>query len=133
MVMWRCFLSITILFLIVFPPSWTSSHLVARGRGIQDSFDRLERHCSMPMASTERADVEAVCLAVNPIELPDSSSSETSENWLDFISRKLRGLLWGMTRGIQNHPIKAWLSELETHHLSRNEDVTLEVEPNAIV
>ncbi|RMG10565.1 MAG: hypothetical protein D6728_10320 [Cyanobacteria bacterium J055] len=136
MVMWRCFLSITILFLIVFPPSWMSSHLVAGAGGIPDSLSLRshgERDCSKPMAFTARSDFEAVCLAANPVELPDSKSAETSENWLDFVSRKLRGLLWGMTRGIQNHPIKAWLSELEIHHLSRNEDVTLELEPNASV
>lgn len=143
MVMWRCFLSITILFLIMFPPSWMSSHLAVRAGGIRDSFDREtlteslrshgERHCSMPMAFTARSAFEAVCLAPNPIQLAASRSAETSENWLDFVSRKLRGLLWGMTRGIQNHPIKAWLSELEIHHLSRNEDLTLEVEPNASV
>lgn len=136
MVLWRCFLSIMILLLIMFPPSWISSNFIAKaGESHHLSHHiRLDKSCSTVKESTAKmTTVEAKCLAVNGSELPSQDRSQSSENWLDFVSRKLRGLLWGVTRGIQHHPIKSWLAELEINSPSRNEEVVVEVEPNVIV
>lgn len=130
MVIWRCFLSIMILLLIMFPPSWISSNFIAQAGGQNlSNHIRWDESCSTEKMATS----EATCLAVKGSELPSRDRSQSSENWLDFVSRKLRGLLWGVTRGIQRHPLKAWLAELEINSPSRSEEVALEVEPNAII
>jgi hypothetical protein len=128
MVMWRFFLSITIMLLILFPPSFISSNLLAEAGRIPDSLD-LDRVESI---TEKTANIKETSLAVNGSELPAIDLPQYTENWLDFVSRKLRGLLWGVTRGIQHHPLKSWLAELESHHLTRSEEVSVEVEPNAI-
>lgn len=133
---WRCFLSIMILVLIMFPPSWISSNFLAKAGESQTLSDRvpLDTSCSnvTPFA-TNLATPDTTCLSFNQLEEGTSNYPQFSENWLDFVSRKLRGLLWGVTRGIQRHPLKAWLAELEMNSPSRSEEVTIEVEPNAIV
>lgn len=136
MVIWRCFLSIMILLLIMFPPSWISSNFIAQAGDSQNLSNhiRWDETCSTEKEATAKmATCEATCLAVKGLELPSRDRSQSSENWLDFVSRKLRGLLWGVTRGIQCHPLKAWLAELEINSPSRSEEVAIEVEPNAII
>lgn len=134
-VMWRSLLSIIILFLIMFPPSFLSSTLLAEAGEISQFIDRGRSDKSVlkiePITVTAE-NLEDIRLAVNVSNLNSIDRSQSSENWLDFVSRKLRGLLWGVTRGIQRHPIKSWLAEWEMHHLTRSEEVVVEVEPNAI-
>jgi hypothetical protein len=131
----RCFLSITIMLLIMFPPSFLSSNLLAEAGEIFNLIDRDRSDQSllnMESVTVPKASFAEICLASNRPELPSKDRSQSSENWLDFVSRKLRGLLWGVTRGIQHPPLKSWLAELESHHLTRSEEVAVEVEPNTI-
>lgn len=134
MAIWRCFITVTILLLIMFPPSWLSSNFLARAGESQPLNVRFDESCSKTNALSAPVELSASsCVASNGLEVPSSESSQPSENWLDFVSRKVRGLLWGITRGIQRHPLKAWMAELELSTASRSEEVAIEVEQNAIV
>lgn len=134
MAIWRCFLTIMILLLIMFPPSWISSNFLARAGESQHLNPRVpvEDSCSNKAIGATVEVAASTCLASTVLEAPSADRSPPSENWLDFVSRKLRGLLWGITRGIQRHPLKAWMAELELSTPSRSEEVAVEVESNAI-
>ncbi|MGB3237753.1 MAG: hypothetical protein WBB29_05620 [Geitlerinemataceae cyanobacterium] len=115
----------------MFPPSFLSSAVLAEAGEMSQSIDlgRWDKRDLKIEAITVKAkNIQNIRLAVNA----SIDGSQSSENCLDFVSRKLRGLLWGVTRGIQRHPLKSWLAEWEMHHLTRNEEVVIEVEPNTI-
>ncbi|MDY6938321.1 MAG: hypothetical protein SWY16_11695 [Cyanobacteriota bacterium] len=125
---WRFFVSVIIILLIVFPASdflpiananaqiWHPENIHLPTWHI--SGHEQSEHSIVPQIGANLAG----SLQALPTDENDAAENDGFEKSVNL----LRSLLWRMTRNLQQLPIKSWLADLEANISHKSEDIALE-------